>query len=268
MTKYAFLDGGRVWYTVKICAIYGDETIVVVWIKCVWRVILVTNSPPTYILVLYSMNWEGGWHTTRTILSPTHSLWWCDCSEILWAAMIRVRHVKVSDPHPSSCAVTALSVHVAVHLSCISTSRPLNPVVSRWAALFYVLARWCRVLEGTIWKVLDCVFGKTIRHLLEGFILFQYVLQELLLQGCTFCTGLRYTHILWLIIIINNNFHIKFCAENIWSPISTNSFAIFKLPWTITFQVKPTHLPLVPPVLLGQNLSHYLMWQYWLSCGC
>lgn len=248
-------------YTIKICAIYGDETIVVVWIKCIWRVILVTNSPPTYILVLYSMNWEGWWHTTRTILSPTHSLWWCDCSEILWAAMVRVRHVKVSDPHPSSCAVTALSVHVAVHLSCISTSRPLNPVVSRWAALFYALARWCRVLEGTIWKVLDCVFGKMIRHLLEGFVLFQYILQELLLQGCTFCTGLRYTRILWLIIIINNNFHIQFCAENIEALYQQIVLLFLNCHGPSLFRWNP-------PTFLWSHLSCWDKTYHIISCGC
>ena len=63
--------------------------------------------------------------------------------------MVRVSHVKVSDPHPSSCAV-ASSGHVIVNLTSIASTGPLNPVVPRWAALLYVLARWCRVLEGTI----------------------------------------------------------------------------------------------------------------------
>ena len=103
--------------------------------------------------------------------------------------MVRIGHVKVSDSHPSSCAATALLGHVAVNLTCVASRASLNPVVSRWTALFYVLARWCRILEGAIWKVLDCVLGKMVHHLLEGSVLFQYVLQELVLQGCTFCTG-------------------------------------------------------------------------------
>ena len=70
--------------------------------------------------------------------------------------VVRVSHVEVSDPHPSSCAV-ASSGHVTVNLTCIASSRPLNPVVPRWAALLYVLARWCRVLEGADWKVLKCI---------------------------------------------------------------------------------------------------------------
>ena len=187
-------------YAIKVCAIYGDETIVIVGFKCIWWVVLVANSPPTHILVLNSMNWEGGWHTAGTTLSPAHSLWWCDCFIALWAVVVgvglasypgpekvtgyeaRVGHVKISNSHPHSCAATASPGHVAVDLTCIPASAPLNPVVSRWTALFYVFARWCRVLEGAIWKVLlDCGFGNMIRYLLEGFILFQYVLQKLLL---------------------------------------------------------------------------------------
>ena len=168
-------------YAIKVCAIYGDETIVIVGFKCIWWVVLVANSPPTHILVLNSMNWECGWHAAGTTLPPARSLWWYDCSEALWAVVVGVGHVKISDSHPHSCAATASPGHVAIDLTCISASAPLNPVVSRGTALFYVFARWCRVLERAIWKVLDCVFRNTIRYLLEGFILFQYVLQKLLL---------------------------------------------------------------------------------------
>ena len=71
--------------------------------------------------------------------------------------MVRVGHVKVSNSHPHSCAATALPVHITVNLTRIAHSAPLNPVVTQSAALFYVLAGQCRVLEGTIWKELDCV---------------------------------------------------------------------------------------------------------------
>ena len=167
-------------YTINVYSIYSDMAVVVVRSKTICGILLVANSPSAYFLILDSMNWEGGRHTPRTTLSPTQSPCWCDCSEALWATVIRVSHVKVSNFHPSSSAVVSPG-HVAVNLTCISTSRPLNPVVPRWAALFYVLTRWCRVLEGTIWKVLDCVLWETTSNFLEGTVLFLYVLQELLL---------------------------------------------------------------------------------------
>ena len=162
--------------------------VVVVLSKCIWWVILVANSLSTYVLIFDSMNWESGWDTSGTTLSPTHSLWWWDCFEALWAVVTRIGHVEISNPHPHSCAATALPGHITVNLTCIAHSGPLNPVVTGSAALFYELTRWCRVLKGAIWKELDCVLWEVICHLVEDSILLLYTLQKLLLQGCNFCT--------------------------------------------------------------------------------
>ena len=153
-------------YTIKICIIYGNVTVVVVLSKCIWRVMLVADSLSTYVLVFDSMNWESGWDTSRTTLSPTHSLWRWDCPEGLWAVMVRISHIEISDSHPCSCAARVLHSHSTVNLTCIATLASLNPVVPRRAALFYVLARWCRVLEGAIWKVLECVLLEMICNFL------------------------------------------------------------------------------------------------------
>ena len=47
-------------YTINVCAIYGDMTVVVVRSKSICGEILVASNPSTYFLVSYSMNWEGG----------------------------------------------------------------------------------------------------------------------------------------------------------------------------------------------------------------
>ena len=185
-------------YTINVYSIYSDMAVEVVRSKTICLILLVANSPSTYFLISDSMNWEGGWHTPRTtIWSPTCPLWWSDCSEALWTVVVGVSHVEVGHPHPSSSGTTTSPGHVAVNLICISTSRPLNPVVPRWAALFYVLTRWYRVLEGSIWKVLDCVLWVTTSNFLEGTVLFLYILQELLLQGYTFCTEKKLLVVKW-----------------------------------------------------------------------
>ena len=107
----------------------------------------------------------------------------------MWAVVVGVGHIEIRNPHPHPCAATALPGHITINLTHIASSAPLNPVVTRRAAQFYVFARWCRALEGAIRKVLDCVLWEMISHFLEDSVLLHYVLQELLLQGCNFCTG-------------------------------------------------------------------------------
>jgi len=186
---------------------------------------LVASNPPTHFLIADSMNWEGGWCTPRTSLSPTQSPWWCDCSEALRTILWGVGHVKVSHPHPSSCASTS-SGHVTINLCGIFNFWPLNPVVPRGAALLYVLARKCRVLQGAILKLDGSLWKKTSYYLESSILLSEdsllwglYVQLELLLQS--FCLELKFfpTHTrsnTWMDPLTSRKFHLK---QNSWVAI-------------------------------------------------
>ena len=123
---------------------------------------------------------------------------WIALFSILWG----VGHVKVGHPHPSSCASTSAG-HVTINLCGVSSFWPLNPVVPRGAALLYVLARKCRVLQGAILKLDGSLWKKTSYYLESSILLSEdsllwglYVQLELLLQS--FCLELKFfpTHTL------------------------------------------------------------------------